>query len=166
MKKWIKEYITRFTYAEKRKRKLAAYMQEIERMKQMGEQELAYEYMETKTELEYKRAILPIQMLIIAFIMVGSICLASFFAGQIMQLQYVADKPIAQYVAGMGGNISELIKISLVLDVYALVFVEVIALYRKIEVTREIKKLRKKFLIIEEVRHSVQTIPNIRQEEE
>lgn len=145
----FKGYVMRFSYPEKRKRKLEIFNQELKNLRKMDEDELTFEYIELKTELDHKKNVLSLFIISIAIALLMN-AWGKFFSFM---------EKVLQYVATAGDNSTEILKISFVISVLILTVITVFVLFLLFDLSRDIMIMQRKLMLIENLRKK--TIINV-----
>jgi uncharacterized membrane protein len=136
---WKKKCFTKFLYSEKRKRKLENFETELKTFRDMEEDELFFEYMEVKTEYEHKKNVLTLFVISVAFAILMS-SWSKFGSFVQLALKYVAESEETAIVG-----------VCIVILATVLIFITVTILFLLSVLSKDIKELRRKHMIIERV---------------
>ena len=85
----FKAYVMRYSYQARRKRKLDSFNKEIKRLRAMDKDELDFEYIEFKTELDHKKNVLSLFLISIALSVLMNVW-SKFFSFMHTAFQYAA----------------------------------------------------------------------------
>lgn len=140
-RKNLRDYLIGFTYQEKRKRELENFRQELCRLRGMEKDELKYEYIKVKTEYEHKKSVLNLFVITIALAVLMNVW-SKFFSFMELALQYANVE---------GNNSAEVAKVSFFISVPVLIVITLLILFFLFELTRDLKKMKKELMIIEDV---------------
>lgn len=143
-RKKFKDYVMRFSYQAKRK--LESFIQEVKKLRQMDENELKFEYIEMKTELDYKKNVLSLFIISIALAVLMN-AWSKFFS--FMQL-------VLQYAATSGDDSTEITKISFVISVLISIVITLLILFLLFDLSKDMMIIQRKLMIIEDIRQEKQ----------
>lgn len=142
----LKNYVMRFSYQEKRKRKLENFMQEVSRLKSMNKEELSFEYIELKVEYDYRKNILTLFIISIALAVLMNTW-KKVFTFMELALQYAA-----------GDSSTDVTMVSFLISISILIFITLIILLLLFTIANDLKKIRRKLMIIEDVMTEERTL--------
>lgn len=138
----FKDYLMKFSYQARRKRKLKSFNQELKKLREMDEDELDFEYIELKTELDRKKSVLTLFIISIALAVLMNTW-SKFFS--FMQKVFL-------YTATSGDNETEIMKISFVISVLIAIILTLVILFLLLDVSKDMMILQKKLMIIENIK--------------
>lgn len=138
----IKDCIMSISYQERRKKKLQKYRRELILLKEMDEDELDFEYINSKSEYEHKKNVISIFML--------SLVIAVLTDAWKYFFQFV--EKILQYAVLGQGNETETAKVVFMFAVIIIVVITIAAVGILIEHTRRMYELNKYLMSIEKIR--------------
>lgn len=138
----IKDYILRFTYRERRSVELAEFKKELKEYRIMHRDELEFEYVNLKAEYEHKKGVLTAFVVSLALAILMNIWKA-FFSFMEQVFQYVA-------VITDAGN--EVVGVSFRISVIVVVAVMMFVIFVLFSLARNVKEMRRRLIIIEEIR--------------
>lgn len=138
----FKEHMMRFSYEEKRRVKLERFNQEVKKYREMDENELDFEYIELKTELDHKKNVLTLFVISIALAVIMNIW-SKFFSFMQMALQYAATSEDSK---------TEIIKISFIISVAITILLTLAILFFLFDLSKDMMILQKKLMIIENIK--------------
>jgi len=138
----LKDYVMKFSYYERRKRKLESFNQEVKKLRQMDKDELNFEYIELKTELDHKKSVLTLFIISIAIAVLMNIW-SKFFSFMQMALQYVAPSEDSKM---------EIMKISFVISVLIAIVLTLVILFLLLDLSKDMMILQKKLMMIENIK--------------
>lgn len=142
----FKEYVMRFSYQARRKRKLENFKHEVKYFREMNEDELNFEYIELKTELDHKKNVLSLFVISIALAILMN-AWSHFFS--FMQ-------KVLQYAAASTDNSEEIMKISFGISIIIVVFITVAILFLLFDLSKDMMIIQKKLMIIENIKEEKQ----------
>ena len=129
-----------FPYSERRKKKISEFEKHINELRSMDENELNFEYVNTKTDYDHKEAILSLFV-----IMIMSSILANtwkyIYVFMQKALQYSATQVESEMIA----------KVSFEISTITLISVTFIIFWALLEGSKKIKMLQRKLIMIEMV---------------
>lgn len=129
-----------FPYSERRKKKISEFEKHINELKSMDENELNFEYVNTKTDYDHKEVILSLFV-----IMIMSSILANtwkyIYVFMQKALQYSATQVESEMIA----------KVSFEISTITLISVTFIIFWALLEGSKKIKMLQRKLMMIEMV---------------
>ncbi len=138
----LKDYVMKFSYHERRKRKLESFNQEVKKLRQMDEDELNIEYIELKTELDHKKSVLTLFIISIAMAVLMNVW-SKFFSFMQMALQYVAASEDSKM---------EIMKISFVISILIAIVLTLVILFVLLDLSKDMMILQKKLMMIEDIK--------------
>lgn len=138
---WLKNYVMRFSYREKRNQKLVKFRQEVKALNNMDRDELEFEYVNLKSKYEHKKSVLTLFLLSIALAVLMDIW-KKFFSFMGMVLQYTQT---------VEADSMEIIKVSLVISILVAIAITLLILLFLYTLLTDISKMRRKLMIIENV---------------
>lgn len=138
---WLKNYVMRFSYREKRNQKLVKFRQEAKALNNMDRDELEFEYVNLKSKYEHKKSVLTLFLLAIALAVLMDIW-KKFFSFMGMVLQYTQT---------VEADSMEIIKVSLVISILVAIAITLLILLFLYTLLTDISKMRRKLMIIENV---------------
>ena len=136
--------IMKFSHTEKRKRKLDAFKDEKQKLEQLSDEELEFEYIELTAECERKSGIFTLFAI--------SIVLAVLMNAWSKFLDFM-QKTFA-YVSISSVDSVEVVKVSFIISVSVAIFITVIVFSILLSFLNDIKKMKRKLLIIDEIMKS------------
>lgn len=139
--KKIRNYIMKFSYQERRQRELEAFAKELKKYRDMTDDELKYEYIGLKTEYEHKKGILTLFVVSIALAVLTNVW--NKFFGFMEQ--------VIQYAAKIENGGADVASVSFGICVIVSIFITVVILVALFTVASDMKGIRKKFMMIEDV---------------
>lgn len=139
----IKACIMSISYQERRKKKLQKYRRELILLKEMDEDELDFEYINSKSEYEHKKNVISIFML--------SLVIAVLIDAWKYFFQFV-EKILQYAVLGQGNEAEETVKAVFMFAVVIVVAITIAAVGILIEHTRRMYELNKYLMCIEKIR--------------
>lgn len=145
-RKKFKDYVMGFSYQAKRKRKLESFNQEVKKLRKMDGNELNFEYIEMKTELDHKKNVLSLFIISIALAVLMN-AWSKFFS--FMQL-------VLQYAATSGDDSTEIMKISFVISVLISIVITLFILFFLFDLSKDMMIIQRKLMIIEDIRKEKQ----------
>lgn len=127
-----------FPYSERRKKKISEFEKHINELRSMDENELNFEYVNTKTDYDHKEVILS---LFVIMIMSSILANAWKYIYVFMQkaLQYSATQVESEMIAKVSFEIATIILITIMLIVFWVL----------LENAKDIKKLQRKLMMIQ-----------------
>lgn len=137
----FKNYVMCFSYQARRKEKLKSFRQELIRLRHLDEDELSFEYIGLKTEYEHKKNVLSLFIISIALGVLMNVW-NKFFSFMQLALQYAASEDASAQVT----------KVSFFLSIGISLFITVAILLLLLSLSNDIKKIRRKIMIIENVK--------------
>ncbi len=138
----FKNYVMRFSYHERRKRKLERFYKEIKKLRSMDEDELNFEYIELKAEFDHKKSVLTLFIISIALAVLMNVW-SKFFSFIQIVLQYVATSVDSRM---------EIMKISFVIAVLISIVVTFVILFLLLDLSKDMMILQKKLMMIENIK--------------
>ena len=138
----LKACIMSISYQERRKKKLQKYRRELILLKKMDEDELDFEYINSKSEYEHKKNVISIFML--------SLVIAVLIDAWKYFFQFV--EKILQYAVLGQGNEAETAKAVFMFAAVIVVVITIAAVGILIEHTRRMYELNKYLMSIEKIR--------------
>lgn len=138
----LKDYVMRVSYQARRKGKFECFSREVKKYREMDEDELDFEYMESKTELDYKKSSLTLFIIVIALAVMMNVWNKFFF----MQM-------VLQYAATSEDGSTEIIKISFIISVTITMIFTLAILFLLFDLSKDIMILQKKLIIIENIKN-------------
>lgn len=139
--KKIRDCIMRLSYQERRKRELERFEKELKEYRNMTDDELKYEYIKLKTEHEHKKGILTLFVVSIALAILTNVW-KEFFSFMEQAFQYAAK-------IENGG--ADVVSVSFWISVIVSAFITVVILVALFTVAGDMKEIRRKFMMIEDV---------------
>lgn len=139
--KKIRDCIMWFSYQERRKRELDRFEKELKEYRNMADDELDFEYIKLKTEHEHKKGILTLFVISIALAILTNVW-NNFFS--FMEEAF-------QYAAKIENGGADVVSVSFWISVIVSTFITVIILTALFTVAGDMKGIRKKFMMIEDV---------------
>ena len=137
----FRDYVMRLSYQERRKRKLESFNQEVQKLRKMKEDELNFEYITLKTEIDRKN-VLSLPIAVIAFVLLMNVW-NKFFSFMQMLLQYAANA---------GADSEEILKIGFAVSVLAAIVLTLAILFFICDLSKDIMKMQRKRMLIEYVK--------------
>lgn len=139
--KKIRDCIMQLSYQERRKRELGKFEKELKEYRDMTDDELKYEYIKLKTEHEHKKGILTLFVVSIALAILTNVW-KEFFSFMEQAFQYAAK-------IENGG--ADVVSVSFWISVIVSAFITVVILVALFTVAGDMKEIRRKFMMIEDV---------------
>ena len=139
----FKDYVMRVSYQARRKEKLECFNREVKKYREMDEDELDFEYMESKTEFDHKKSSLTLFIIVIALAVMMNVW-NKFFSFMQMVLQYAA---ISEHSS------TEIIKISFIISVAITMIFTLAILFLLFDLSKNIMILQKKLMMIENIKN-------------
>ena len=137
----ITNVIMKFSHTEKRKRKLDAFKDEKQKLEQLSDEELEFEYIELTAECERKSGIFTLFVISIVLAVLMNVW-SKFFD--------FIQKTLA-YVSISGGDSMEVVKVSFIISVSVAIFSMAIVFFILFSFVNDINKIKRKLLIIDEI---------------
>lgn len=137
----ITNVIMKFSHTEKRKRKLDAFKDEKQKLEQLSDEELEFEYIELTAECERKSGIFTLFVISIVLAVLMNVW-SKFFD--------FIQKTLA-YVSISGGDSMEVVKVSFIISVSVAIFITAIVFFILFSFVNDINKIKRKLLIIDEI---------------
>ena len=131
----------KFSHTEKRKRKLDAFKDEKQKLEQLSDEELEFEYIELTAECERKSGIFTLFVISIVLAVLMNVW-SKFFD--------FIQKTLA-YVSISGGDSMEVVKVSFIISVSVAIFITAIVFFILFSFVNDINKIKRKVLIIDEI---------------
>ncbi|MCI8507302.1 MAG: hypothetical protein HFJ06_01875 [Lachnospiraceae bacterium] len=138
----FKAYVMRYSYQARRKRKLDSFNKEIKRLRAMDKDELDFEYIEFKTELDHKKNVLSLFLISIALSVLMNVW-SKFFSFMHTAFQYAATS---------SDSSEEIMKISFILSALMSIVITLVILFLLFDLSKEMMIAQKELMIIENVR--------------
>lgn len=139
--KKIKNYIMKLSYQERRKRELESFEKELAKYRNMTNDELKYEYIKLKTEYEHKKGVLTLFVVSIALAILTNVW-SKFFSFMEQVFQYAATRRDAGV---------DVIGVSFFISIVVLVFITLIVIASLLILADDMKMIRRKVMMIEDV---------------
>lgn len=140
---WFKRYVMSFSFKERRAKKLAEYRKKIYELENMKSDEMDFEYITLKSEYEHKKSVLTLFII--------SIALAVLI--NIWKYFFMFIEKALQYAASFTGSEIEIVKVSSAIAVIVLFSATFLIVVILITWMKEMHKIQKELLIVEEVRN-------------
>lgn len=137
----IANVIMKFSYQERRRKGLDSFIQELRKLRQMNKDELKYEYIVLKTECERKQSILTFFIITVSLAIVMNVWNKFFLFMQ----------TALKYASSSGLDSVEIAKISFGISFTVAVFITVGIFILLLSIIRDISKMKKRLLLIEDV---------------
>lgn len=137
----ISNYIMKFSYKEKRIKRLNIFKQEITKYRTMDMDELKFEYVEVKTEYEHKKNVLTLFVISVSLAVLMNIW-DKFFG--FMEAAW-------KYSAALVDNNIDVATTSFFIAVIIAASITIIVLIVLLELSKELKKMRRDLTIIENI---------------
>lgn len=137
--KKFRDCVMRFSYREKRKRELENFRREVRRLRSMDKDELNFEYIELKAEYEHRKSVLTLFVISILLSILMN-AWSKFFSFMRSALQYAA-----------GESSTEVMMVSFWIAACIVILVTIIILFLLFTSSKDIRNMRKKLIIIEDV---------------
>lgn len=137
----ISNYIMKFSYKEKRIKRLNIFKQEITKYRTMDMDELKFEYVEVKTEYEHKKNVLTL------FVISVSLAVLMNIWDKFLGFMEAAWK----YSAALVDNNIDVATTSFFIAVIIAASITIIVLIVLLEWSKELKKMRRDLTIIENI---------------
>lgn len=134
--------VMKFSCLERRKRRLDTFEHVLVKYRNMQNDELNFEYIEVKAEIEHKKNVLSLFIVVIALSV-----LMNAWSKLISFLQKVLE-----YAGTTGDAGEQVVMISFLIAIIIVVAVTVIILFIFFELSRDIMMLEKKLMLIEYVK--------------
>lgn len=139
----LKDYVMRVSYQARRKEKLECFNRAVKTYSEMDEDELDFEYMESKTELDHKKSSLTLFIIVIALAVMMNVW-NKFFSFMQMVLEYAATSEDGS---------TEIIKISFIISVAITMIFTLAILFLLFDLSKNIMILQKKLMMIENIKN-------------
>ena len=137
----ISNYIMKFSYKEKRMKRLNIFKQEIIKYRTMDMDELKFEYVEVKTEYEHKKNVLTLFVISVSLAVLMNIW-GKFFGFM---------EAVWKYSAALADNTTNATMMCFFIAVIIAVSITIIVLIFLLELSKELKKMRRDLTIIENI---------------
>lgn len=135
----FREAVMKFSCIERRRRRLNNFEHELEKYRNMSNDELNFEYIEVTTELEHKKNVLSLFIVTIALSI-----LMNAWSRFISFLQKVL-----KYAGTSDVDNEQIVIISFLIAIIVVIAVTVVILFVFFELSRDIMLLHKKLMMIE-----------------
>ena len=139
----FKDYVMSFSYHARKKGKLECFNREVKTYREMDEDELDFEYIESKIELDHKKNSLTLFIIVIALAVMMNVW-NKFFSFMQMVLQYAATSEDSS---------TEIIKISFIISVAITMIFTLAILFLLYDLSKDIMILQKKLMMIENIKN-------------
>ena len=136
----ITNVVMKLSYQERRRRKLDAYKNEMQRLKQLDNDELKFEYIELKSKCERKNENFTLFLISIAIAILMNVW-SKFFSFMQKALEYASES---------GLDSMEIAKVSFIISVTLAVFVTVIIFSILFSFVNDISNMKKKLMLLDE----------------
>lgn len=137
----ITNVIMKFSHTEKRKRKLDAFKDEKQKLEQLSDEELEFEYIELAAECERKSGIFTLFVISIVLAVLMNVW-SKFW--DFMQKTFA-------YVSISGVDSVAVVKVSFIISVSVAIFITAIVFFILFSFVNDINKIKRKLLIIDEI---------------
>lgn len=135
----FRECIMRFSYQERRKRRLEGFREELERLRSMDKDERCFEYTELMSEYEHKKNVLAFFLVSVALAVLMDIW-SRFFSFMELAIQYAVGSSNVGAAA-----------ISFWISVSVLAFITLLVFFFLFASAKELAVLRKRLMMVENV---------------
>ncbi len=136
----IVNVIMKLSYQERRKRKLDAFKLEMQRLKQLDDDELKFEYIELKSKCDRKNGNFTLFVISIALAILMNVW-SKFFSFMQKALEYASES---------GLDSMEIAKVSFIISATFAVFVTVIIFFILFSFVNDISNMKKKLMLLDE----------------
>ncbi len=135
----ISNIIMKLSYQERRKRKLDAFKHEMQRLKQLDDDELKFEYIELKSKCDRKNGNFTLFVISIALAILMNVW-SKFFSFMQKALEYASES---------GLDSMEIAKVSFIISAAVAVFVTVIIFFILFSFVNDISNMKKKLMLLD-----------------
>lgn len=135
----FRDYVMQFSYQENRKRRMKCLKEELAFLNNMDKDELYFEYMERKEAYEHQKNVLTFFLISIALAILSNVW-SKFFSFMVLAIQYAARS-----------NDMAVVWVSFWISVSVLAFITLIMFFFLFSLLRDMRKAKRRFMVIEDV---------------
>lgn len=137
----FRNYVMSFSYQERRRKKLERFNQELGRFREMNEDKLNFEYIELKTEIEHKKNVLSLFIILIALAVLMNV----------WSKMFSFLKMVLEYAATTGNDSEQIIMVSFVISILIVIVLTIVVLFILFDLSKEIMIMKRRLMLIEYV---------------
>ena len=138
-KEKFKQYIQKLSVKERKKKRFNSYLEKVDGLRALDDNNLNYEYINLKTRYEYKKSVLTLLTVSVGIAIIMDVW-KKFFSFMEMALQYAS---------AVGADAIGVSSVSFIISSITALSISALIIYVLLSLMKEISEIKKELMIVE-----------------